>query len=213
MSTSKASWKTDHLNVEEFNRDGFTIVKDVVPQELLESWVDSLRTYNGYIHNDAIGSMGERGNYLVADGPTSFSRLVGLEAVYGYCQKIVSNIVGRDVISSPYPLSIVNVKIYEEDGCQGAHYDSQPITCLLFVTEGAPLEIQYLNGSWHKIAPVPGAIAIFQGRQMLHRVPPGSPDQYRVTIPMNYYFEDDTYRPEGLDDAIYGNKDFEDATG
>ena len=211
MSTFKASWKID-LRTEEFNRNGFTIVEDVVPEGLLEIWVDSLKSYNGYIHNDAIGSMGERGNYLVADGPTSFSRLVALDAVYDRCQRIVSGVIGKEVISSPYPLSIVNVKIYESDGCQGLHYDSQPITCLLFVTEGAPLEIQYLDGTWHKVWPVPGAIAIFKGREMLHRVPPGDPDQYRVTIPMNYYFEDDTYRPEGLDEAIYGNKDFEDAT-
>ena len=59
-----------------------------------------------------------------------------------------------------------------------------------------------------KCCSVCGCIAVFKGRECLHRVPALNKPQFRVTIPMNYYFEDDVWRPEWVDEAIYLNKDY-----
>lgn len=188
---------------------GFCIYnKQLVSDEILATWTNSLANFDGFIFNDAVGSTGEKGEYYVADGPSTFKLLDGLKELYDKCIPIMESITNKKIVPSPYELSIVNAKVYKDTGGQGAHLDTQPTTCLLFVSYGAPLNIQLLDGTWINIDPVPGRIAIFQGRKCLHRVPILNKPQFRVTIPMNYYFDDDLWRPEWIDEAIYLNKDY-----
>lgn len=192
-----------------FDRLGLCIYgEQLVQDDVLVGWTHKLTQFNGFIHNTSVGSMGEQGDYLVVDGEQTFELLDGLTALYEEFKPIVSFVGGKDVVSSPYPLSIVNAKVYRQGASQGLHYDTQPITCLLFVSHGAPLEIQLLNGEWVTIHPIPGHIAIFQGRECAHRVARSEDPQFRVTVPMNYYYEDDLWRPDWIDDAVYKNQDF-----
>lgn len=188
---------------------GFCIYeKQLVDDQTLACWINNLSNYNKFIFNDAMGSMGEKGEYYVTDGPSTFEILDGLDEVYSSCIPILESISNKKIIESPYPLSKVNAKVYKDTGSQGLHFDTNPISCLLFVSYGAPLNIQLLNGQWIDIDPLPGYIAVFDGRKCMHRVPPSDTPQFRVTIPMNYYFDDDFWRPDWIDEAIYSNKDY-----
>lgn len=210
MNISAELLKTDLDQCSELYKElGLCIYgEQLVQDEKLAIWVNRLANYKGFIRNNSIGSNGESGDYLVAEGSSTFKLLDGLVDLYNNCIPIMKKITGEKIVPSPYPMSIVNAKIYQEDGSQGVHYDTNPTSCLLFVSDGAPLNIQLLNGEWVDINPIPGCIAVFQGRKCLHRVPPSDGPQFRVTIPMNYYFENDTWRPEWIDEAVYSNKDY-----
>jgi hypothetical protein len=213
MISSHQLLKTDIKECSDLYQNlGFCIYgEQLVPDTTLALWTNKLINYNNFIRNTAVGSSGEVGDYLVLDGNQTFDLLGGLKDLYDSLPPIIEQISCKKILPSPYPLSVVNAKVYKSNGCQGAHFDTNPISCLLFVSDGAPLNIQLLNGEWVDINPVPGCIAIFQGRKCLHRVPPSDSPQFRVTIPMNYYHPDDMWRPEWIDEAIYLNKDYSNA--
>lgn len=212
MNTSKELLTTslEHavLDYEEF---GVCLVEYAASLELMDEWARILEYHcDEFICNDSIGSMGERGNYLVLDGPRTRKWLPEVEILYDKFKDWGSYIVGKQAVFSPYELSAINAKVYPPEwGCQGLHYDTQPFTCLLYVTGGAPTQIQLLNGEWMDIEPIAGTVAFFQGREMQHRVPSGP--EFRATVPFNFYFEDDMERPEWIDAAVYENKDFRSA--
>lgn len=210
MNTSVELLKSDLQECAKLYKNiGFCLYgQQLISDDILAKWTNELANFNGFIFNDAVGSSGEKGEYYVADGPSTFKLLEGLEELYKDCIPVMEQITGEKIIPSPYELSIVNAKVYKDTGSQGAHYDTQPTSCLLFVSHGAPLNIQLLDGTWVDIDPVPGCIAVFKGRECLHRVPALNSPQFRVTIPMNYYFENDVWRPEWIDEAIYLNKDY-----
>jgi len=211
MSTSRELLTTSlEQAAHDYETLGICLVADGAPLELMQEWENTLRYgCNKFIRNDAMGSMEEAGDYLILDGPNTRATLKGVGEIYTKFRDWSSLIIREQAMYSPYPLSEMNAKVYPDTwGKQGLHYDSQPFTCLLYVNEGAPTQIKLLTGEWVDIDPIPGAVAFFHGREMEHRVLTGTPGSFRVTVPFNYYLEDDYERPSWIDEAIYMNKDY-----
>lgn len=115
---------------------------------------------------------------------------------------MIEEVIGRDVILSPYELSPLLAKVHTEGDYHGAHVDTNPVTVLLYLTGGAPTTVENLHGETENVMPFPGSLLLMQGRRCLHSVSAHDSTRhgvYRVTVPMNYYHPDDTWRP--ADDA------------
>ena len=88
------------------------------------------------------------------------------------------------------------------------HYDSNPLTGLLFVTnhdEASGGQLQFkLNGQDLNLDPRRGTFVTFDARRLPHAVTPLTGDSLRITAPMNFYIEGEDQRPAGLDDYLYG---------
>lgn len=208
MNTLEELWTdSDEKARKLFNEYGIFLTNSFISERWAERLAVEARRSPYKIRNDAVGSLGERGRYWVIPGPRVREIWPDVEMEYrimrSYAQAVLPE---KEVILSPYEMSDINFKIYNKRDSQGLHYDSQPVSALLFLTEGAPLEIQLMTGEWVEVLPYPCLIAIFNGREMKHRVPEG--DVERVTMPFNLYFEDDQYRPDWIDEAIYNNKDY-----
>lgn len=181
---------------------------------LSHSWLDgptidrmarSVLDSNEFIKRDSMGSRGEPANYYLLDRDASERAIPEIPVIYSMFRPVVSEIVGEQVILSPHHRSSVNIRLYRDGGSEGLHTDTQPVSALLFLSTGAPLQIETFAG-WVDIMPVPGYLAVFQGRRCQHRVPVVEHPQNRISVPFNYYFEWDQERPEWID-GMYENKD------
>jgi len=159
------------------------------------------------IKRNTFGSQGEYANYGLYDGFVSCEIVPELINQYRELARVTSAISGRDLVPSPHQISGVNVRVYEEGGCEGLHYDTNPMSMLVFVSNGSPLQIE-INGTYVDVDPIPGHLAVFEGHKMLHRVPDGAPGDFRVSVPMNVYERGDTFRPHWIDKGLYENTDY-----
>lgn len=117
----------------------------------------------------------------------------------------------RPVIVSPYHRSALTGKVYGRAGdCQGWHRDTNPVTALLCLTgvDGDwGTNLVQRDGVLVQVRTRPGDLVVFYGRELRHfvpRFPEG--EEARVTIPANYYHPDDQWRPDGIDDLVYGGE-------
>lgn len=164
-----------------------------------------------FYHRDSVGSQGEHAKFTLLDTDLTLSMFPFLRETYENVRRVTEAIVGEKVILSPHRRSAVNLRIYEEGENEGLHYDTNPLSALLFVTEGgAPLQVETLQG-WVDIVPQRGKAVVFQGRKCKHRVPVGEPGAFRVTAPMNLYFPYDQERPAYIDKLCYDGMSYEDA--
>ena len=115
-------------------------------------------------------------------------------------------ITGEAVIQSPYLKSRVLGVSYNRAGdCQGYHRDTQPITALLYVEGaemGAGTELHDFQGAAHVLAPPNGSLLVMQGRHIRHCSLALAKGR-KIVLPMNYYTEQDTWRPKSLDSDDY----------
>lgn len=190
-----------------YAQHGFVIVDNpLLTIEEEDHILENCQRFSDWIVRDSMGSMGERANYLLADYEATRRHLVPwADDLYQRAQGIVSDVIDELAICSPYKRSSVNTRLYLTGGAEGLHLDTNPISCLLFVSHGAPLQIQLLTGEWVKVRPIAGRVAVFQGRRMPHRVPIWG-EQFRVSMPLNFYTLDDLDRPEWID-GMYENRD------
>jgi hypothetical protein len=184
---------------------GLYVKKNVVSEALCSDIVrKALQEEARLIWRDNPAPEGGWSRYALLDGYAVQDHYPELMAIYQDQAMRLSEELDREVITSPYPQSAVNIKIYGPDTCQGWHYDSQPLTCLLYLTHGAATEVQQPEGVM-QVLPEPGAMLIMEGRRMLHRVLENTGTDPRLTVPFNYYYPHDTYRPPEMDQAIYQN--------
>lgn len=213
MNTLKELWTDNDKEAKEyFDKYGIFLGNSFISLGWATKMANFAKVDVHRVRNDAVGSLGERGKYWVISGPNvrKIWPESDLKVEYDWFVQLAQAVSGdRKVIKSPYSLSDVNFKVYGPGDTQGVHYDSQPLSALLFLTNGSPLEIKLLTGEWVKIDPQPCMYAIFKGREMPHRVLPG--ETTRVSMPFNLYYEDDQDRPDWIDEAIYSNKDYVDA--
>lgn len=179
---------------------------------------DSLKALSGehFIHRDSVGSRGEHAKFKLMDADGAALVAPELFERYSQVASIATMIVRREVIESPHWRSSINLRVYQNHDTEGLHTDTNPLSCLAFLSEGSPLQIE-INGAMVDVDPVPGHLAVFSGKTMPHRVPAkhmSNPwdSQFRVTAPMNVYYRGETDRPAWIDKLCYENMSYEDAT-
>ena len=205
----------------QYHRDGVTRVPDVVPREVAGRWLEkamdlceSLGRARDYRAGEAdiLGDGGEN-RYVILDGLAIRDHFPDMPTWYVALQGLVSAVTFADVTVSPYERSGMSILVYRgTNASQSWHFDSNPITALLYLTtntEGAT-ECRLLHdipdkrkGRLRRIFPVSGSLLLMQGRRVWHR---GTPvhREVKVACPWNYYTATDTWRPEGMDELIYG---------
>lgn len=137
--------------------------------------------------------------YLAAghDATQAFPELVGL---YHAARLITEAVTCRPVILSPYQSSGVTVKVYGPLDEQEWHRDSNPVAALLVLRGDGP----QFKGDRCTVRCEAGTLLVFAGRARWHRVPPMGPEEWKVAVPFNLYHPEDTWRPAGQDERVYG---------
>jgi hypothetical protein len=204
---------------------GWTVIEEAVPRPVADEWANEIFAIIGRQGTDvtittearvevpsletADETLDEGGAYRHAllEGETVRRCLPELYGFYLGLPLSVEAIVCRPIVLSPYPRSAVNVKFYEAPGGeQGWHRDTNAVTALLYLTDdGHPTVVENLRGEVEDIGHQPGDLLLMQGRRCRHHVPPMSPGTpARLTVPLNLYHPDDTWRPEAIDSLVYG---------
>lgn len=148
-------------------------------------------------------------HHWVCDGSVVAVHFGELVEWYESQVDMLSAVWQRQVVLSPYAESAVTVKVYGEGDSQGAHYDTNPLTVLGYLADSTAATVfQAGHGETDhlRVAPRAGAVVSFLGREHLHWVEPVPAGERRVSVSYNYYFDDDLWRPDGIDDLIYGEK-------
>lgn len=199
-----------------YESEGIAIIDGTMSDRLARDLADRALEFahqQGY-RRDGVASGGGRSIYLVLDGLQVEKHFPELTGYYEAVRPLVEAVTSRVTILSPYPRSAANVKVYAmSDSGQGWHFDSNPVSGLLYLTEGgqptrlcpAGITDHASCEQFREIYPKRGRLAIFRGRELLHCVPSGR--ELRVTCPLNYYFPEDTSRPTWMDSAVYNNVD------
>jgi hypothetical protein len=150
-------------------------------------------------------------HYQLLDGVTVERVLPWLGELYrGPLASLASKAAGRPMVASQSTKSGVNVNILSGPGGRyELHYDSNPLTGLLFVTDhdevsGGQLQFK-LDGHDLHLNPRRGTFITFDARRLPHSVTPLTCESLRITAPMNFYVEGEDQRPAELDDYLYGD--------
>ena len=208
----------------EYFNDYVTVIEDYIPEHLCDQLAQrvndvilskrvDLVDHEG-LGNKAVSDFGGRYLHHIFKGSDIREHLPELVSIYHSALPLVSLITCSDAIVSPYSQSDINIKAYPPGGgALGAHYDSNGITVLLFLTTNkeAPLRMQIPRShpskpdSWiehRNIYAKKGALLLLQGRKILHDCEPTKTEQ-KLTAVLNYYTEGDTFRHKDFDDFVY----------
>lgn len=209
----------------QYHTEKLTVIDRIIPEEICECIVTRALQivaegkakhidYSGRGTNDVLDGGGDY-RYEVFDMKDVTHYFSELVLLYHSLLPMLSIITHNDVITSPHPGSEITLKVYQGKGAtQGWHYDTNAITALLYLTtnqEGATIcEIKKHHPRWRtpqievlKIYPKAGSLLLMKGREVWHcseALSSGS----KVVVPLNYYLKDDTWRPDGIDELIYG---------
>lgn len=137
------------------------------------------------------------------------SSLVSGKAAQDWCPEVDAliepiRLIAESVVRRPvcraHLGSEMTVKVYGEGDEQGPHLDSNPLTALLILDGGPPefIDMPTLPSL------DPGAMLLFQGRRLWHRVPPVA--DRKVSVVINLYHPEDQWRPAVQDALIYGGQ-------
>ena len=192
---------------------GGVLIKRFVAPDIALEWAERARAgVKNRMERESgeVKNLDEGGAYSHGIASASQAKEI-LPEVFGLYQSttvFLSDLIGREVISSPYPESSVTLKVYDRPGDQqGWHKDTNPLTALLILTETKGdygTEIEFKDGTVANLENEPGDLWVMFGRELRHRVPSVPEGKWRVTIPLNYYHPDDTWRPADMDSLVYG---------
>lgn len=205
-------------HIAEFQANFLTVLEGVLPDASVESVFDTLMASKpkGSVDIDAPGDP----DTLTFGGITrydyfDYSDLLMLTPIvqgwYDALLPLVQAITGMKAIQSPYFDSSVLALIYRDNqGQQEYHYDTQPITVLLYLndnpTSGATGAYRRNDeGRLTTVFPKRGNILLMRGRDIKH-AGLAVTEGVKMVMPMNYYVEGDTWRPAFLEDKEYWNK-------
>jgi hypothetical protein len=141
--------------------------------------------------------------YKIVDGRALLEEFPEVWLSYSFLPEALSPILSESLICSPYSRSAVSAKSYSGNDYHGAHRDTNPVTALLYLTEGQPTVIFKKDGSVFQPVCQPGTMIVFAGRELLHQVPANHKQSRRV-IAFNLYTSSDIWRPAGTDSLVYG---------
>lgn len=142
--------------------------------------------------------------YWIVDGLQLIEAIPEFWLSYAFLPEALSPIVNESLICSPYTRSGVSLKAYLGADYHGAHRDTNPVTALLYLTDGAPTVIHKKNGNVFKSVSQAGTMIVFKGRELLHNVA-AQHQSARHVLAFNLYTTSDIWRPAGTDDLVYGN--------
>lgn len=198
---------------EELEKNRMVLIKSFVSPERAREWAarakEGVATRVDRAEAEA-KNLDEGGayNHGIASAQDSYRILPEIFGIYESLTTYLSDLTGREVITSPYEKSTVTLKVYDKpNDQQGWHKDTNAFTALLVLTDTVGnygTEIERTDGTVFNLENEAGDLWLMYGREIRHRVPPIPEGKWRVTVPMNYYFSDDTWRPEGMDDLVYG---------
>ena len=211
----------------QYHNNKLTIISNIIPEDICENMAkraEQLASSGKTIHVDSKGLgtsdvLDGGGDYLykVMDMNKVIQYFPELVPFYHGMVPLISAISHCNVITSPHPGSEVTLKVYQGNGTtQGWHYDTNAITALLYLTtnqEGATVcKIQKHHPSrknprieTRKIYPRAGSLLLMKGREVWHCSEPLI-NELKVIVPLNYYLNNDTWRPEGIDELVHGKK-------
>jgi hypothetical protein len=159
------------------------------------------------LRRDGYPSRGGRALLEILDGFVVQEHFPELTQLYSDVRALAEIIVKAPVVLSPYPRSGINIRVYRQAGSgDGWHYDSNPLSGLLYLTTGGqPTQFKITDTTSLDIYPVAGLLLLFDGRRTLHYVPTGN--QLRITCPLNLYYPHDLERPAYVDRVLFENSD------
>lgn len=151
---------------------------------------------------------GGRYDHTVADAATITAGLPWITAWYYAAIPALTDLFDAPIEPSLLLRSRYTLKHYGPGGQQGWHYDTNPVTVLLWLTtspaEGA-LEVRDRTGEVRRFAPHAGSVLAMWGSELWHRVLPQPDDANRIMVALNYYLPGAQWRPDGIDDLVYGD--------
>ena len=197
--------------------DGYVCISEAVPVQTAEHWLEQASKCFA-MHGRRVDreegpavALDEGGpyHYTVAASDDVRRWIPELVAWYesGAILGLLTRLCGREVVVSPYPNSAITLKQYDEVDSQGWHQDTNPLTVLLFLTAasaGQAIEIEGRDGAKIQLGHSAGDALVMFGRELKHRVLSPGPAAPRVAIPLNYYHPDDLWRPDEVDEVVYG---------
>lgn len=198
----------------DLDRLGGTMIPGLIPRDVALEWADrAAANVASRVDRDSAEprNLDEGGAYhhAIADAHRTRQILPEVFGLYAALPVLLTELTGTEVICSPYPASAVTLKVYEQAGDQqGWHYDTNPLTALLILTDtdcGYGTEVRLRDGRTYNLTNKAGDLWVMHGRTIRHRVPPLPAGALRVTVPLNYYYPHDTWRPEGMDDLVYAS--------
>ena len=199
---------------ETLEKERSVLIKSFINPELAIKW--ALRAKSGVKNriereSSEVKNLSEGGAYHhgIATGQESYDILPEIFGVYEALTMYLTELTGRQVITSPYENSTVTLKVYDKPNDQQSwHKDTNAFTALLILTDTVGnygTEIEGIDGRVFNLENEAGDLWLMYGRELRHRVPAMPKDKWRVTVPMNYYFVDDIWRPGDMDEMVYGN--------
>lgn len=197
---------------EEFNRLGYTVLRNILPRGTIKSVVDTLLASpaTGYVDVDlepdaATLTFGGITRYGYFNYPDLLKYCSVVQGWYEAILPLASFVVSDDLILSPYYDSSVLALVYKDNaGQQEYHYDTQPITVLVYLTNNSDCGQTRISkgGELIDVYPEAGSILVMKGRELLHCSMPVT-HGLKVSMPMNMYTTTDVWRPEALEDTDY----------
>lgn len=150
--------------------------------------------------------------YRLLDGDQIAHHLPTLDRLYRTTiLQLASRASGLGLCVSPNVVNGVNVNVLQGAAARYEwHVDSNPLTGLLVLTEsnaesGGRLLFGQEPSSQVALALRPGQLLLFDARSAPHCVEALRHESTRVTAPMNFFIAGEAVsRPEGLDEALYG---------
>jgi hypothetical protein len=124
--------------------------------------------------------------------------------------ELAQKAVGRELVPSQRERSAININMHDFLGSRyDWHVDSNPVTGLLFAStlresDGGSLVFDDGDGCETSFCPERGRFLVFDARRTPHTVTPLTRPLCRLSIPMNFFFEDEPEeRPADLDAFLY----------
>jgi hypothetical protein len=199
----------DHSFQQLFREGRIVRITDFASPEISQQLVHrALRLVDSRgLKRDGYPSRGGRSLHEILDGFVVQECFPELLDLYSKARGLAEQIVEKPVLLSPHVRSGVNIRVYRyADSEDGWHYDTNPLSALLYLTEGGePTQFRMPDETLLNIYPSPGLLTLFNGRNLLHHVPRGG--QLRITCPFNLYYPDDITRPDYIDKVLFENSD------
>jgi hypothetical protein len=193
---------TSFWAAENFRRRGFVIIDGFLSSETCDWIFDEARECWNWIHKQGISSGYGESLYDVLPGDQVVAHVPALTVLYEALRPLLEAVSTEEVILSPWVRSSINVKWFQDGGSQGEHFDSNPLTALIYLTDSDG-DLVITSDGEKRVEAKKGRLVILSGKAHSHRVEKCTED--RIAVVMNYYYPRDCDRPEWLDKAIYEN--------
>lgn len=200
----------------DYERAGFTVLRDMISIPTADRWRAAFESAFESGHGHSVDVADERGEtasgiggrlrYDLLDGIQCERLLPDMIQRYEQLTSTLSIITRQKIIVSPYPRSKVCGKGYPVNGGQqGWHFDTNGVTVIVYLTSNADGQTVMISLDEENVsvAPRSGSILLMQGRKVWHCGAPVK-EKPKLISCWNYYVDGDTWRPEGIDDQIYG---------